>query len=988
MMKLYPLKLLLLFLCFVPFSLYAQTTVRGKVIDFGSGKALPGVSVVIVGTTTGTNTDASGNYSITLPAASGKVTFSFLGYTSQTFDITPAVSTLDVRLKESTTSLSEVVVTGLATTVKRANAANAVATISTREITGITTPQTMDAAISGKLVGANVVSNSGAPGGGIAMKLRGITSIFGNAQPLYVVDGVIIDNSSISSGLNAITNAGGGGSSSTQDNASNRIADLNPNDIESIEVLKGASAAAIYGSLASAGVVIITTKRGAAGKTIVDFSQDIGIASVSKLLGMRTLNEDRVRASFGAAAVPQFIAARDAGRLIDYEEELYGNTGMLYNTRLNVSGGSERTQFFVGGLIQDEEGIVEKTGYNKKSLRFNLDHMLSNRFDFSLSTNYINSTADRGLTNNDNRGVSFGVALSSTPSFVDLFPDENGLYPNNPFGASNFLQTRDLITNQENTDRFLGGLTLNTKLQDSEMSSTRLVIRAGLDFYNLRTRALFPRLLQFQSNGNGTGGASIQGNNYNLNTNYAAFLVNNLNLSDNSIFLTTTVGVTRENFNQDQTLNVATQLIGTQANLDQAGAVTVDQTRLKVRNKGVFAQEEFNWRDRVIATAGIRLDKSSNNAMVNDFNSFPKFSLAVNLTNFDFWSIDRFNLVKLRAAYGESGGFPPFGAKYTSLVSSNVGGNGGLLPNIQLGNEEIEQERQKEFETGIDIGLMENKLLLEATYYNKKVSNLIVFRSVPASSGFTTEVLNAGELRNRGVELALSATPVETPGLKWDSRVSYWRNTSEITQLDIPAFPLGAFGSTLGTFFIEEGESATQIVGIRGDEGVVKLGDAAPDFQMNFHNFFTIQQNLSFSFLLHWKKGGDNINLTQLLTDLGGTSFDYDDDDDGDGIPNAEERVDALGVSAETFVQSASYLRLREIGVYYNVPIAFLSGMFGDVVRSVRIGASANNLFTITDYDGYDPEVSNFGSNGLSTGVDVMPFPTSKRYFFHFSIGF
>ncbi|CAM3766442.1 SusC/RagA family TonB-linked outer membrane protein [Pontibacter korlensis] len=982
------MRLLLLLLCMMPLALYGQATVRGTVTDFGSGRALPGVSVVVPGTTVGTNTDADGNFSITLPTATGRLTFSFLGYTSQTVDVTPAVTELQVQLKESVTNLNEVVVTGLATTVKRANAANAVATINTREITGITTPQTMDAAISGKLVGANVVSNSGAPGGGIAMKLRGITSIFGNAQPLYVVDGVIVDNSSISSGLNAVTAASGGGNTSNQDNASNRIADLNPDDIETIEVLKGASAAAIYGSLASAGVVIIATKRGAAGKTIVDLSQDIGIARAANLLGMRNFTEERVEATYGASAVPLFVAARNAGRLIDYEEELYGNTGMLYNTRLNVSGGSENTRFFVGGLIQDEEGIIKRTGYEKKSVRFNLDHIISKTFDFSLSTNYINSSASRGLTNNDNAGVSFGVALSATPSFVDLFPDESGLYPDNPFAASNFLQTRDLITNEENTDRFLGGLTLNTNLHSGTSTNTRLVIRAGLDFYNLRTIAIFPRLLQFQSQGRGTGGASIRGNNYNLNTNYAAFVVNNLSVADDNLTFTTTVGATRENFNQDQVLNVATQLIGTQTNLDQAGALEVEQTRQIVRNKGLFFQEEVNFRDRIIATAGLRLDKSSNNADVNEFQYFPKFSLALNLANFDFWTAESISLLKLRAAYGEAGGFPPFGAKYTSFAPSNIGGNPGSVVPIQRGNENIKQERQKEFETGIDVGVLNDRILLEATYYVKTVSDLILVQNVPGSSGFSTQVVNAGELRNRGVELALSTTPIETPNLKWDSRTSYWKNVSEITELNVPAFPLGAFGNTLGTFFIEEGKSATQITGIRGDEGVVQLGDATPDFQMNFHNFFTIRQNLTFSFLLHWKQGGDNINLTQLLTDLGGTSFDYDDDDDGDGVSNAQERIGALGSSAEPFVQDASYLRLREIGLYYSLPTAFLQSAFGGLVRQVRVGASANNLFTITDYDSYDPEVSNFGGNGLSTGVDVTPFPSSRRYFFHFSIGF
>jgi TonB-dependent starch-binding outer membrane protein SusC len=990
MRKPYSLQVIILLLGMLPFALYGQTKVTGKVTDFGSGVSLPGVTVVVVGTNIGTSTDASGTYSIQLPTNSGRLTFSFLGYVPQTVDVSPVVTTLNVQLKESVTSLNEVVVTGLATTVKRANLANAVATISTKEITGTTAPQTLDAAISGKLVGANIVSNSGAPGGGIAIKLRGVTSIYGSSQPLYVIDGIIMDNSSISGGLNAVTKASRGGNASNQDNPSNRVADLNPDDIESIEILKGASAAAIYGSLASAGVVIITTKRGSAGSTKVDFSQDIGVATISKKLGMRTFTADRVKAQYPKSpeALKLFEEAQAANRFIDYEDELYGNKGMIYNSRINVSGGNDKTRFFVGGLIQDEEGIIKNTGYKKNSIRFNLDHVLSKMFDFSLSTNFVNSSADRGLTNNDNSGVSFGVALTSTPNFIDLRPDANGVYPRNPFAGSNFLQTRDLITNNEKTNRFLGGLTLNTYLYETEISSTKLVMRGGVDFYNFKTTALFPRTLQFQSNGNGTNGASIQGNTYNLNTNFSALLVNNLSLSDNAFNFTTTVGVTRENFNRDQILNVATQLIANQTNLNQAGAIDVSQNRLIERNKGLFFQEEFNFRDRIIATAGLRLDKSSNNADVNAFQSFPKASLAVNVANFDFWQIDQVNQLKFRVAYGEAGGFPPFGSKFFAFGASNIDGRPGLMPLTQLGNPDIKNERQKELEAGVDIALFKSKVTLEATVYNKTVSDLILFRNLPPSSGFTKKVVNGGELRNRGLELALGVIPVDMPSFKWDSKTSFWLNRSKITELTIPAFTEGGFGNTLGIFYIEEGKSPTQIRGIKGKEGVQVLGDATPDFQMNFQNFFTVKQNLTFSFLLHWKQGGDNINLTELLTDLGGTSPDYDDDDNGDGKTNAQERLTALGVSAEQFVQDASYLRLREIGVYYTLPQTILGSFYNGLVRNFKVGVSANNLITISDYRSYDPEVSNFGSNGLSTGVEVTPFPASRRLFFHLAIGF
>lgn len=311
-----------------------------------------------------------------------------------------------------------------------------------------------------------------------------------------------------------------------------------------------------------------------------------------------------------------------------------------------------------------------------------------------------------------------------------------------------------------------------------------------------------------------------------------------------------------------------------------------------------------------------------------------------------------------------------------------------MISATQRGNENIRQERQEELEAGVDVGLFAGKVLLEATVYNKTVTDLILFQNVPGSSGFSTRVVNGGELRNRGLELALSVTPFETENLKWDSRTSFWLNRSEITQLNVPAFPLGGFGNTLGTFFIEEGKSATQIRGIKGDEGVQVLGDAAPDFQMNFQNFFTIHQNISFSFLLHWKQGGQNINLTELLTDLGGTSPDFDDDDDNDGVPNAQQRINQLGVSAEPFVQDASYLRVREVGLYYALPVTTLSNLLGGFIQDARVGVSANNLFTFTNYKSYDPEVSNFGGNGLSTGVEVTPFPNSRRMFFHLSLGF
>ena len=972
-------KFLMVFLL-MPFAVSAQITVTGTITDAATRETLPGVSVMIKGSQSGSTSDENGKYSLANVNSNATLVFSYLGYV--TFEA-PATANLNVALREDRARLDEVIITGLATSLKRSNLANAVSTVSAQELVGTTNPQTVDAALSGKVPGANITSNSGAPGGGFSVRLRGVTSVNGNTQPLYVVDGVFIDNSDISPGLNAVTAAAGGGNPSNQDNATNRIADLNPDDIENIEILKGASAAAIYGALASSGVVIITTKKGVAGKTKVSFRQDFGQATLSKKLGIRSFTAASAAASYGPTGLALFNQA--GGNVYNYENEMYGNKGFLTTSNISLSGGDDKTKFFVSGLYSDEEGIIRSTGYEKSSVRANIDHRISDRFNISITTNYINSATDRGLTNNDNAGVTFGVALSSTPSFINLYPNASGLYPNNPFAASNPLQTRDLSTNNEKVNRFIGGLTLNSFLQQNSKSVTKLVFRGGADYYNLKSTALFPRLLQFQSGGNGTDGASIQGNTNNLNLNLSAFVVNTLNAFNNKATFNTSAGTTLENFNQESILNIATILTGSQTNVSQAAALKAIQTQIPRKNRGLFIQEEINFDDKLILTGGLRLDKSSDNADVSEYQLFPKASAALNITNLGFWNFESISQLKLRAAYGESGNFPPFGSKFTELVQSNIGGSGGVLISTQQGNDNIRQERQKEFETGLDLAFLQGRVSFEGSYYQKSASNLIFANNVPTSSGFSTQIINGGTLRNRGLEFGLNIRAVETPNFRWSSNTTFWTNKSVVTRLDVPAFNLGGFGNTLGTFRIEQGKIATQIYGI--DNGkVVALGNAEPKFQMNFNNDFTIYKNFTFAFQLHWKHKFDNINLTELLTDLGGTSPDFDGDDNGDGVSNAAERVGQLGVSARPFVQDAGYLRIREAGLYYNLPNNLLRSAFNNAVSGVKVGFSGNNLYAFTKYKSYDPEVSNFGGTGFSTGVEVTPFPQSRRLFFHLTV--
>ena len=982
----------------------AQTSVQGVVTEAATGQPIPGTTVLVVSTAIGTRTDLDGAYSVELPAGQDQLSFSFVGYRTQVVTVEPGQTTLDVALEEDLLGLDEVVVTGLGTSVQRENSALSVETISARELAGVATPQTLDGALNGKITGAVVNANSGAPGGGINIRLRGITTINGNSQPLYVVDGVIVSNDAVSNGINAISAAAGGGNASNQDNPVNRIADLPAEDIESVEILKGPSAAAIYGARAANGVVVIRTKRGAAGATDVRFSQTVGVATIARKLGSRQFTEqsaiDFYTTAPGDDATPGEIAEYEASverirdlflrgqadGFYDNEEAIFGNEGLLLSSNLSVSGGTDQTQFFVSGIVQDEEGIVAGTGYEKQSGRVNVTHRLSQIFSADANLNYVRSVARRGITGNDNSGTTYGVGLVATPSFVNLQPDADGVYPDNPFNSANFLQTRDLADISETNNRFFGSGQLRANVFATSTQSLQLIGTGGVDYYALDQESLFPVELQFEGD-DGLPGTSVQGQTSNLNTNVQVLAVHALAPEGRDLSFTTQVGATAFDQDFNNISSVARGLIPNQQNLDQAATLQTAQGRFFQNDRAVFAQEEVNWRNAVIASFGVRAERSSANGDVSTLYAYPKAGLALNLTNLGLLQGGAVDLLKLRAAFGQTGNTAPFGAKYTTFGTFAVGGNIGLNIGGQRGFADVTPERASEVEGGLDLTLFDGRVNLEATAYAKTIDNLLLTRQVPLSTGFALETFNGGQLQNNGVELGLSLIPVSTAGLQWVSRTSFWLNDAEVTQLDVPPFQAtgGGFGNTLGSIRVEEGKSPTQIVGIDNGE-VVAFGDASPDFQMSFFNDVTVARRLQLSVFAHWKKGGDIINLTELLSDLSGTSPDYDDDADGDGTPDGPQRVAQLGTTAQPFVQDASYFRVREVGLYYTVAPA-LFGPVANGLRSLRVGVSATNLLTITPYKSYDPEVSNFGNQPVASGVEVTPFPSSRRFNVHVSLG-
>ncbi len=964
MMKNYLKKRLVVLAFMLPMSFLMAQNVRvsGTVTDASNGEPLPGVTVLVKGTTNGAITGINGEYELSVPSGSTLV-FSSIGYSSQEVAASDAG---DLSMRTDVTNLDEVVVTGLASSIKRSNLANAISSVSAEQLTGMTNQGTVDGALYGKLTGVNLTSISGAPGGGVAMRLRGISSIKGNNQPLIIIDGIYMSNAEVPSGLRFAS----GANRPNEEQAANRMADLDPNDIQDIEVLKGASAAAIYGTRANAGVIIITTKRGSQGKTQFSLSQDIGFSQAVRLKGLRDWNATNVASTYGDAEVAAFNAA---DQLFDYEEELFGETGLITNTNFSARGGGEKTSFFIGGSIRDEEGIMKNTGFERYNIRANIDHKISDRVRLSSSSSFIRSETSRGFTGNENEGgLAVIYNLTYTRPWNNLFPDADGNYPDNIGGSGangNMLLVRDLAKNEDKVNRVLQSLNFEADLFKRDNQLLKFKWNGGLDHFTSETFVYVPEFHQAQRGvQNGYIGS---GKNFFTNLNYTAFLVHDIYLGDLS--LSSSAGISYLNFQREFLFSEATQLIPGQTNLTQSGAKDIIQNLEEEEEFGFVLQEQANYNDQLIGTVGIRFDKSSLNGDPNKYYSFLKASLAANIHNFDFWSVDQINQLKVRVAYGETGSSASFGSLFTTFDPTNIGGQGGSIIDTQRGTPDLEPETSQEIEFGFDMGLFDGILGLEFTAYNRKVKDLLFDRSLPPSIGFSTQVLNDADLENRGIEIAINARPVANENITWNSTINWWRNQAEYTRLGVPPFtvPGNGFGLGLGTFYIEEGGSVTGIYQ-NGDDGPEEVGNTQPDFQMSFYNTVNFLKNFDFSFLIHWKKGGENLNLSDLLFDDGGTN------------PIIDERGSQF---ASTYIQPAGYVRLREVALYYSIPNSMLS-VFNGAIQSVRVGASGRNLWTDTDYLGYDPEVSTNGTNALGTGLDVTPYPQNAQVFFHLNVKF
>ena len=968
--------------------LAAQVRVlRGLVVDSSSGSPIAGANVVIRGTSFGAATGADGRFTLNdLPARDVQVLVRRFGYRFRTISVPASETEIRVAMVSDPLQLDQVVITGQATAIEKRNLPNAVATVSADELNRVSS-ESIEHALQGKIAGAVITTNSGAPGGGVQVRMRGVTSINAQSEPLYVVDGTMVSNVAIPSNQNAVTNAAGGSNPAlTQDAQVNRVADLNPADIETIEILKGASASAIYGSRASNGVVIITTKRGRTGAPEVRATQRFGYYQLSNTLGARKFTSSAEAASvWGPSAAALFT-----GATYDHEKELAGNTPLSSETLIDVSGGSENTKYYLSGAWKDDGGVIKNTGFERQSLRANLNQRFGSRVNLDVGSNIIRTDARRGLTNNDNAGVSFYMVFPFTPSFLRLSQNADGTFPVHPFQASNPLQTAALMKNDEIVWRYLGSSRLSVDAYSTETQRLQFLASGGADYFSQKNALFFPPELQFEPV-DGQPGTSLLSNSDNLNVNTGLSGIHTFTPASGMLTATTSFGTTYA----DRDLNIARvvsrNLVGGLEIIDAGTTIGVRQTHQRVQDFSMFAQEEvLLMGEKLLLTAGVNADRSSVNSDTKKLFVYPKVAGSYRL-EVPFSVVDA---IKFRMAYGESGNQPLYGQKFTPLIATqNLTGLPGLVVDGLVGSTKLAPERQHEIEGGVDVTMLRNRGTFELSLFRKDISDLLLQRTLAPSSGFATEIFNGGKLRTSGIELALQVVPVTSADLQWLFRTTFFANKSTITELPVPTFRVGGFGTSLGAFEIAKGKSSTQIVGndsIVGDASVVvrQIGDANPDHVMSFGNEVTWKRVRLYG-LLDWQKGGDIINLTKFLYDLGQNTADYADPITVNGVATTVgvNRLAEFPHKTKVYVEDGSFLKLREVTLSYELPPNVLSKLWGAGHRA-SLSLSGRNLWTSTDYTGLDPEVSNFGNQNIARNIDVAPFPPSRSFWFGAEIVF
>ena len=995
------LGLSLLLLAAWPLEAAAQLTITGTVLD-ERGDPLPGVNVSVVGTTIGAASTIDGEFSLLVPDPGPETTVEarFLGYRPARETVTQTSGTAEVTLQmqPDILGLSEVVVTGTSGLEEKRQLGNAISTV---EGTDLAQSGAADvtAALSGKITGALVSQTSGSPAGGISVKLRGTSTINSDAEPLYIVDGVIVDNSSPE-----LVTVGNGG-------IQNRLVDLNPNDIERVEVIKGAAAAAIYGSRASNGVIQIFTKRGQSGAPQVTYSSSLQVSEIRETVRVNDAPFD------WADPTDNNNLEKIPVQRFDYQDYLF-TEALGTDNFLSISGGNGPTTYYVSGSYYYNEGIVRNADFSRATLRVNLGQTLTDWAVLDVNTNLTRSFSNDIPTGGPGFFDGAITTLQFQPHTLSAEPNELGVYPNvgNAF-FGNPYEIVDRYQYTQDVNRFT--TSLNLTLTPLEGLSLNLV--GGYDTFTQTARGFKPLATVSQPNGfSGRGDLTKKLYNIDVTARYNRALTP-------TVQSTTSLGGTYQYDTSESIINDAINL-GPIVETVDGGTITSSSDIISERSlQGAFLQQTFGISDRYFVTVAGRVDASSVFGEDNRTQFYPKVSGSYVLSEESYWdglrgAIDQF---KVRASWGQSGNLTGIGPyeRFTNYNPVSFINQTGLIPSTLLGNADIKPETQTEWEVGFDASLLAGRLGLEVTYYDQTIDDLLLTRTLSPSTGAVSRIENAGQLTNTGIEVLLRSQLVNTRDLNLNVTAQFSANRNEVTDLGGDAFGIGGFssqwaleGQPLGVFYwrayarnpdgsllltpggLPQAERGTQDVTDpstiqigrdangqpSGDLLRIIVGDPNPDWT---GSLITEADYKGVGFRMQWDavQGFDVFNWNRRNYDRhnyrGGYRYGLELYE-GSTIPKGTANAAGTGLITEEYVEDGSFFKLREIALSYTFtnPSPWL--------RTVRATLSGRNLISIDDYSGYDPEVSIQGRETGIRGFDFGAVPIPRSYSLGVTLGF
>ena len=816
----------------------AGTTISGTVTSEG-GAPLPGATVLIQGTTIGTHTDDAGRYTIVVPASrangqSAVLVARTIGYAARTIPITLTAGsnmTQDFALVVNPLNLDVVVVTGAGTSTTRERLTTTINTVDSSALNRAANPQNVVSALAAQAPNVEVRTQSGEPGASASIKIRGASSLSGTNQPLFVVDGQPIDNQTIST-QSIVTGSGTAQGADASTVAPNRASDINPADIESIQILKSAAAAAIYGARAANGVVLITTKSGAAGATKWTISSTetfdkVNTPDILQHTFVQGIDGDPATCDGTDCTVSRWSwgpAAAAGTPMFDHSKELF-DTGITADNNLQVSGGNERTTFYASGGLMNQNGYLKgpNNKYNRATVRLKGTQQINSQLKVSGNLSYIDTRGKYVQKGSNVSGVMLG-ALRTPPDFNNQdsylpnglqrayrFPNassiaamQNAVYYDNPFFVL------DNPGNRSELGRSVSNLNIDwTPLEWLNVSET-----LGADYYNDWRLESLPLTSANDVVGNVTRNDI---NNLEIDHNLIATAKHTFGTNTD---LTVTVGQNLNSRRLRQTYAFGEQLIAPQPfNIQNTISPFVQEYRALRHIEAYFAQAEVSLLDQLVLNLGIRNDGFSTFGSANPRANYPKASAAWTFSNL-LNGRDRTGILsygKLHLAYGETGKEPPAYAAVTALTNTTffglggygdllkpgINGQGALATSLTQGNPDLRPERNRELEYGADLAFLNNKIDMSATAYNKRGSDIILSAPInAAANGATLQVLNAAEIKNQGVELTLNLHPIQQANVGWDIGVQYGRNKGRVLSLNGAQFinyNLEGFQGAIGT---------------------------------------------------------------------------------------------------------------------------------------------------------------------------------------------